>query len=220
MEFETNYLRVEKTARYLSYGKLSSKTKYFWFVLHGSRMLADQMIYKFEGFNPEEHFIIAPEALNRFYSSGFGGDLVASWMTKRDRLEEIKDFSNYLTNLYNLYLEELPQNCNKIVLAFSQGGTTGFRWLHNSKIELDHLIAYSCWIPEDINLMESETDLDHINKIYTYGKQDQYLVEERISALEEVIKKNNLSLTMEPYNGDHRVSKEQLRQIFNNHLSN
>jgi hypothetical protein len=39
MEINTHHIQTTKTARYSTYGILSSKTKYFWFVLHGSNML-------------------------------------------------------------------------------------------------------------------------------------------------------------------------------------
>ena len=91
MEIKTNYFISPKTARYSTYGELTPSTKYFWFALHGSKMLCEQMLYKFKNFDPKEHFILAPESFNRFYEKDFGGPVVASWMTKRDRLHEIKD---------------------------------------------------------------------------------------------------------------------------------
>ena len=96
MELKTDYFISPKTARYSTYGELTASTKYFWFALHGSKMLCEQMLYKFKDFDPKEHFVVAPEGLNRFYEKDFGGPVVASWMTKRDRLHEIKDNGNYL----------------------------------------------------------------------------------------------------------------------------
>jgi len=157
MEIKTHHLEVKKTARYASAGNLSESTKYFWFVLHGSLMTCEQILYKFSDFDPESHFIVAPEALSRTYLQGLTGEPVATWMTKRDRLFEIEDFSSYLTKLYNDCLSKLPVDCTKIVMGFSQGGTTALRWLHNSQIDLDISLSYSCWIPEDIDLKESET---------------------------------------------------------------
>mgnify|MGYP006154491927 FL=1 len=121
MEIKTHHIATPKTARYTSYGKLSSKTKYFWFVLHGSNMLSEQMLYKFKDFDPETHFVIAPEGLSRFYVNGFGGEVVASWMTKRDRLEEIHDFSVFCSTLYDTYVQKLPESCktkNRKVMNF------------------------------------------------------------------------------------------------------
>ncbi|MEE9438340.1 MAG: hypothetical protein V3V14_05025, partial [Saprospiraceae bacterium] len=174
MKIATHFFPVTKTARYVTFGILSPKTKFFWFAIHGTKMLCEQMLYKFKNFDPSTHFIVAPEALSRFYLEGYSGDVVATWMTSRDRLLEIEDYSNYLSQLYNEYLDQLPNDCKKIIFAFSQGGTTAFRWLHQKNIDVDFLIPYSCWIPEDIDLKLSKTKLDNVKMIYTYGIQDQF----------------------------------------------
>lgn len=215
MEVITASYQTQKTARYSTYGKLSKSTKYFWFALHGSKMTCEQMLYKFAAFDPNKHFVLAPEALNRFYADGFGGDVVASWMTKRDRLSEIEDFSNYLSGLYKKYAERLTEDCTKSILAFSQGGTSMYRWLHARNVDADFLFPYSCWIPEDIDLKESKTDLNLLTTKYTYGLDDQFLTPELISKVKTVIKKNKLDLEILPYDGDHRVSKKQLQVLFN-----
>ena len=218
MEIKTNYYTTQKIARYSTFGTLGPRTKYFWFALHGSKMLCEQMLYKFKEFDPEEHFVVAPEALIRFYEKDFGGPVVASWMTKRDRLNEIEDFSEYLSGLYTTFVGQLPLGCVKTILAFSQGGTTVFRWLHARKVEVDHLIPYACWIPEDIPLGEGKTDLRKINLLYTYGTRDQFLTEKRIAMVNAVIAQNNLTVKSLPYQGDHRVSKEQLKNIFEHYI--
>ena len=218
MEIKTDYYTTQKIARYSTYGTLSEKTKYFWFALHGSKMLCEQMLYKFKEFDPTEHFIVAPEALIRFYEKDFVGPVVASWMTKRDRLKEIADFSQYLSGLYASFESQLPQNCVKSILAFSQGGTTAFRWLHANNVAVEYLISYACWIPEDISLNESKTDLSKIKLLFTYGTEDQFLTEDRIAMINAVISQNNLAVTSLPYQGDHRVSKTQLQNIFDNYI--
>ena len=214
MEIKTEYIPTQKTARYVTYGTLSEKTEYFWFCLHGSNMLCEQMLYKFKDFNPQEHFVVAPEALNRFYANGFGGDVVASWMTSRDRLDEINDFSNYLSNLYDHFIADLAPNCRKIILGFSQGGTTAFRWLHHHKVEADILIGYSCWIPEDIDLKSSATALDNLSILYTYGNEDKYLTPDRIKMIKDVIGKNKLSVEIISYAGLHKIDRAHLKEMF------
>jgi len=218
MDLEIDYIEVKKTARFTTYGKLSQKTKYFWFALHGSKMRCDQILYKFSEFDPETHFIVAPEALSRFYLEGFGGDVVAMWMTKRDRLKEIADFSGYLTALYQKFESQLSPECSKIILGFSQGGTTTYRWLHHDQINVDHLIAYSCWIPEDIDLTLSKTELNATKSIYTYGLQDQFLTADRIEAVNAVIAKNKMDIRFEPYEGMHKISKAQLKNLFDKYI--
>ncbi len=213
MEVETRYINVNKKTRYVTYGRLHEGTKYFWFALHGSKMRCEQVLYKFQEFDPDTHFVVAPEALNKFYLKGFGGDVVASWMTSRDRLNEIEDFSNYLSDLYHQFIPQLNTSCKKIVLGFSQGGTTLYRWLHANEITVDVLIAYSCWIPEDIDLTLSKTDLSSIKQYYTYGIEDQFLTKDRIEMMNQVISKNQLDIEWLPYKGEHKIDKEQLNYM-------
>ena len=218
MEIKTHHIATPKTARYTAYGELSSKTKYFWFVLHGSNMLSEQMLYKFKHFDPETHFVIAPEGLSRFYVNGFGGEVVASWMTKRDRLEEIHDFSVYCSTLYDTYVQKLPECCKTIIMGFSQGGVTAMRWLHHLDVTVDFLIPYACWIPEDIDYLTAKTDWNKICKIYTYGAEDQFLNEKKIIEIQEICKAGNLDFHNEIYAGDHRVDKKQLKKIFKQYI--
>ena len=218
MEIKTHHIVTPKTARYSAYGNLSSKTKYFWFVLHGSNMLSEQMLYKFKDFDPETHFVIAPEGLSRFYVNGFGGEVVASWMTKRDRLEEIHDFSVYCSALYDSYVQKLPESCKTIIMGFSQGGVTAMRWLHHLNVTVDFLLPYACWIPEDIDYAAAKTDWSKICKIFTYGAEDQFLNEKKIIEIQEICKAGNLDFHHEIYTGDHRVDKKQLKKIFKQYI--
>ncbi len=218
MEIKTQYIVTPKTARYSAYGKLSSKTKYFWFVLHGSNMLSEQMLYKFKDFDPETHFVIAPEGLSRFYVNGFGGEVVASWMTKRDRLEEIHDFSVYCSALFDRYVQKLPESCKTIIMGFSQGGVTAMRWLHHLHVTVDFLLAYACWIPEDIDFGTAKTDWSKICKIFIYGTEDQFLNEKKIIEIQEICKAGNLDFHNEIYAGDHRIDKKQLKKIFKQYI--
>jgi len=219
-EIKTDHIEVKKTARVSTYGKLSDKTKYCWLVLHGSNMLCEQMLYKFAGFDPEEHFVIAPEAILRAYVKQFGGDVVASWMTKRDRLHEIDDLAYYLNQVVTKYFPQLPEGCKKIVLGFSQGGTMAYRWLNHSKVDLDLLIGYATWLPEEISLKESKTDLKQLKMVYTVGASDPFINEKRLPQVQEVMTKNGLDIPIEMYDGDHRVKKEQLKFLFEKYVEN
>ncbi|MBT8191341.1 MAG: hypothetical protein KJO29_13000 [Bacteroidia bacterium] len=214
MDFQTQHIKVSKTARYAVWGNPGQNIKYYWFVLHGSRMTCEQMIYKFRDFDPEKHLVIAPEGLNRFYASGFKGDVLSSWMTSRDRLHEIADFSEYLSQLYQSFEEKIPSKARKTILGFSQGATTAFRWLHAKSEKLDNLLAYAGWIPEDIDLRKSKTNLDQIKLIYTYGLQDPYLTVERIATMRQIIEKNQLDFSMIEYEGDHRIDRTHLHNLF------
>ena len=51
MKIENKFLKINKTVRYSTFGDLTSETKYFWILLHGSNMICEQMLYKFKNFN-------------------------------------------------------------------------------------------------------------------------------------------------------------------------
>jgi hypothetical protein len=83
---------VTKTARYFISGEPSESIEQVWFVCHGYAQLANYFIRNFEILNDGKNLIIAPEGLNRFYWKGFSDRVVASWMTKEDREDDIKDY--------------------------------------------------------------------------------------------------------------------------------
>ena len=219
MEVEAHFFTTQKTVRYSTYGSDIRRAKYFWFVLHGSKMLSEQMIYKFSDFDPEEHFVVAPEALHRFYEKNFGGPVVASWMTKRDRDLDIQDNGEYLSKLYTQFTNRLPEDAQKIILGFSQGGIIAYRWLHRHSIDVDAFIPYACGAPEDIDLTEAKTSLSTLPTYQTYGTSDQFLTPKRIEMVKNILAKNKLSTKMYPYEGDHRIDRNHLKKLFNDHIN-
>lgn len=218
MEIKNHSLVLQKTARYSVFGELTAQVECFWFVLHGSRMLCEQMLYKFKDFDPKKHLVVAPEALHRFYAKDFGGPVVASWMTKHHRLDDINDNGEYLSNLYGQYVNQLPKGCKKVILGFSQGGTILYRWLHKHKEAVDFIIPYAAWIPEDIDLKQSQTQLNTINTYFTYGEEDQFLTTERIKKIKQLTDEQGLKITYLPYSGDHRMDRNQLHHIYNHFI--
>ena len=219
MDIKNHSLTLQKTARYNVYGTLTEETECFWFVLHGSRMLSEQMLYKFKEFDPKKHFVVAPEGLHRFYEKDFGGPVVASWMTKHYRLDDIEDNGNYLHTLYNHYTAQLPTTAKKVILGFSQGGTILYRWLHRHKEEVDCIVPYAAWIPEDIDLTASKTPLNHAKTLFTYGEEDQFLTEKRLEKMKALIDKQGLDMTYLPHKGDHRIARTQLHYIYTNYIT-
>src|SRR5690554_4646496 len=142
MEFKatSNQLSVSKTARYYTAGTLDKKTKTIWFVCHGYGQLAKYFIQNFKVLDNGENFIVAPEALSRFYLQGFSGRVGATWMTKEDRENDIKDYNAYLSTLYKKVMKDIPLENVKInILGFSQGVSTVCRWVVSEKIKFDKL---------------------------------------------------------------------------------
>ena len=130
---QSHDLSFDFKARYYTLGHLGPSTKSVWFVLHGYGQLAAYFIKKFDTLKDNNIYVIAPEALSRFYvdplqSTGRASDRVgATWMTKENRLTDIE---NYLTYLNRLYLNlDLPDSVPVTILGFSQGAATVSRWI-------------------------------------------------------------------------------------------
>lgn len=200
-------ITVSKTANYFVLGDINT-AKTIWFVLHGYGYLAEFFIKKFEPIVNNETCVIAPEALSRFYLNGFNGRIGACWMTKHERLDEIKDYNNYLNLLFESVLTENNSNYTKInIVGFSQGGATACRWFASKKLPCTNLILWASVFPDDMdfNFISNET-----NTTLIYGTQDEFLTEERITILKKQIKKSGINCNIISFDGKHDIPKEVL----------
>ena len=153
MSIQNHSMVVSKTAHYSTFGNLNKNTtKYVWIVMHGYGQLASRMIKKFDFLNPNEHFVVAAEGLNRFYWDGKGDRYpVSCWMTRENRYDEIEDFTTYLQSLHDRYCRHINQNTKIIFFGFSQGCATMWRWIHSHQPQYDIAVNWAGWIPEDIS---------------------------------------------------------------------
>ena len=91
---QNKYIDVTKRARYFQIGEANFSTKKVWIVCHGYAMLSEFFIKKFEILNDGSTVIVAPEALNRFYITEDFSRVGASWMTKLEKENDIKENNN------------------------------------------------------------------------------------------------------------------------------
>lgn len=204
-----HHINTSKTARIFTHGVLTEKTKLIWIVAHGYGFLAEYFIKKFEELNPEEHFVIVPEALNRFYLKDMSGRVGASWMTTEDRENEINDYILYLDNVYKTLIS---QNSAKIVaLGFSQGAATIARWAVTTSKPLNRIVFWGGNIPNDCF-----SKMEKLNQLHPYllvGDEDEFIPKEK---LDEVMKGFiNIGLTFSHifYKGGHAILTQPLMQL-------
>lgn len=175
---QSHSLETTKTARYWTYGELTPQTKNVWFVCHGYGQLAEYFIKKFAVLNPETNFVIAPEALSKFYLKAFTGNVGATWMTKEDRLNEIKDYVNYLNQLYQHIFaqsEIKPEEVKIYAFGFSQGTSTVCRWVYNQQVKIDRLVVWAGNFPPDIDASLTTKILGEIPVFFVYGTEDELI---------------------------------------------
>lgn len=199
---------IPKTAAYYTIGSLST-AKTIWIVLHGYGYLAENFIKKFESIIHLESCVVAPEALSRFYLKGFNGKIGATWMTKHQREDEIKDYVNYLDSLYQVILAENQNCCTKInIVGFSQGGAVACRWFTQKKPSCTNLILWASVLPEDtiLDLKNSSTMVT-----FVYGNNDEFLTIDRINQFKATLETATTKYKTIEFAGNHDIPETVLR---------
>jgi predicted esterase len=205
-----NHIIVNKTARYYTGGELNEKTTRVWFVLHGFGQTAKSFLASFEPLMNDTAFFIAPEALNRFYLTGTGGSVGASWMTKEDRLNEIKDYVHYLDDLYEYF--ELDQFSAKItILGFSQGAPTITRWVNTTEHRIDNAIVYAGDVAPEILPLSGQSGLRKTKNYLIFGNRDEFITSKVIEKLKPTY--TELNFTEIVFDGKHEVKVEVLKGL-------
>jgi predicted esterase len=207
-------IRVKKTARYFLSLEKMDEVEEVWFVCHGYAQLASYFIRKFEVLEKPERLIVAPEGLHRFYQSGFGGRVVASWMTSEDRQNDINDYVNYFDQVYAEVLAALKNNKVKIiVLGFSQGTASVCRWLANGTSFADTIILWAGAFPPDLELAEFAEIFAKSRIILAIGDKDEFITEEAIQDQKRLLDKYSISYEYVKFEGKHEIVPEVLNAI-------
>jgi len=212
---KSHKILFEKTAHYSTIGEPSKKIKYIWIVCHGYGQLASLMIHKFDGFDEQEHFILAPEGLSRFYWNRSSPNPVgSSWMTKVDRLDEIADYTRYIKKLYNEYVPQMADDVEIILFGFSQGCATQIRWIMREFPKFHHLVLWGGLLPEDLDYTPHTEYFSDKNLYWVYGDKDQFLEQKHIDWHHKFMKEQSLSFKTIQFEGKHRIDREVLHNLF------
>ncbi|GEM_PF-412736 len=206
-------MAVETTAHYHTVGELSKKTKTIIFALHGYGQTSAYMAGKFDWIDPKSEFVICPEALNAFYW-GDERKPVACWMTKRHRYDEIEAFVGYLDQLYHRYCSHVNQETKIVFFSFSQGSATVWRWMHASQPRVNAVVNWAGWIPEDIGYTHLQEYFKEIDIYLHYGQEDEFINDDTVSRITDVIDENQLDVAVSKWPGKHHIPKPELIKFF------
>ncbi|HEY8164868.1 MAG TPA: hypothetical protein VIF83_04865 [Gemmatimonadaceae bacterium] len=213
-------INVGRTARYYTLGEPTSSVSDVWFVCHGYGQSAQEFIAQFEPIAAKSRLIVAPEALSRFYltgTTGFHGPearVVASWMTREDRENEIADYVAYLDDVYAKIFESVDRNSVRVtVLGFSQGGATANRWVTRGKSKADRLIMWGSLLATDSDLNQAAQFFRHVELTIVYGTRDQFGNREMIDKYEKLLKQHGIPYTLRNFEGGHRMDRETLASL-------
>ena len=200
-------------------GEVTPQTKYFILACHGYGQRAKHFIRKFNVLESDEVFVLAPEGLSMFYWKDFTGDVVASWMTKENRLSEIEDYANFIQQLYLQYTENLPKDAKIILLGFSQGCATIMRWVMREFPKADYLSFWGGVIPEDLDYTPHLEYFDDTDITFFHGDKDHLLTPERLVIVKQRIAGTGIRNIKEvPFEGGHTVERSVLLKWFDEHV--
>ncbi|MDQ3191725.1 MAG: serine hydrolase family protein [Bacteroidota bacterium] len=210
-----HHISVRKTGRYFISGQIDdTKIKNVWIVCHGYGQLAKYFLRNFEVLNNGENLLIAPEGLHRFYLKGYTDRVGASWMTKEDRLNDIKDYTNFLDDLYTEILGSFKGREVKInVLGFSQGAATVCRWLVNKKSKANNLILWAGVFPEDLQFEVEKSLFDSMNIFMVIGNKDEFISSEQIKLHESKLTQKGIKFEIIKFEGKHEINSMVLLEL-------
>lgn len=214
---DQHQLSVTRTARYFTSGN-STGPSAVWFVLHGYGQLAEPVAHECSVLDADQHFIVAPEALSRFYLSDpqrlHGPDVktAASWMTREDRESEIEDYVGYLDTLYDHIFEGIDRAKVSVhVLGFSQGASTACRWIDRGRLMADHLVLWAGLCPPEIDLARQDTPFGRIKISVVVGRGDALATPERVAELEARLEGRDYDLVR--FDGGHHLDRNVLLKL-------
>ena len=153
-----HHLAATRTARYYTLGAPGAAVREVWLACHGYGQLARYFLRKLAPLDDGTRLIVAPEALSRCYIENPGvahatARVGATWMTREDRLNEIRDYVGYLDAVH-AHVSARPawERVRLVVLGFSQGAATAARWAALGAAAPDALVLWAQGLPPDLDL--------------------------------------------------------------------
>jgi predicted esterase len=204
-------ISYQATNSYSTLNTLTPQTKNIWFVCHGMGYLSRFFLKYFKELNPDENYIVAPQAPSKYYMPPNFKHVGSSWLTRENTVKETENIMRYFDAVFEA--EKLTEVSNKlIVLGYSQGVSVAMRYLAKRKISCTKLILLSGGIPKEL----TPQDFDYLStEVHlSYGTQDEYLNEERIEQERSRIKElfgEQVQIT--PFDGNHIVNVELLKTL-------
>ncbi len=197
----------------MSMGGGAEKIHSIWIVCHGYGQLASDFIRSFEDIASSERLIVAPEGLSRFYLSGTDGRIGASWMTREERDNEIRDYLGYLNRLWEELQQTYPiHNAAVHILGFSQGAAAVCRWVHHNRVPCQRIILWGGGIPPEI-IASPDSRLKSLPLLAVVGNRDQYLSPELVKTELAKYEQAGFSVEYRSFPGGHVIDQAVLADL-------
>jgi predicted esterase len=209
-------IEVTRTARYYMLGG-GSPGGHLWIVLHGFGQLARDFVEYFAELNEDDRTVVAPEALNRYYTAPVSvpsseRPVGATWMTKEFRDAEIRDYVRYLDRLHAELAAKL-QPRRTIVVGFSQGGATASRWTVQGNTDIHSLVLWGATLPPDLDLAAARSRLTRTRLELVIGRTDQYISAEAVARERDRLTQGGIPFELIEYDAGHSIKRAVLQEL-------
>ncbi len=212
MNSTEKHISYQTTNSYSTLNHLTENTKTVWFVCHGMGYLSRYFLKYFKDLNPEDNYIIAPQAPSKYYQQP-KMHVGANWLTRDNTMSDMDNILNYFDAIFEA--EQLPpKNKQFIVLGYSQGVSVALRYLAHRKIQCHQLVLHSGGIPKELIPKDFQYLNSDMKVKLVYGTKDEYLNDERMT--EERQRAENLfgnRLQILPFDGKHVVNVDLINKL-------
>jgi len=212
-EPEERRLTVPRSARYRMLGG-GGPYREVWIVLHGFGQLAEGFIRWFLPALAPGRLIVAPEALNRYYTDHTTRKVGATWMTSEDRLAEIADYVRYLDLVVAELQSSVPMAGARFeVHGFSQGSATACRWATMGQVRPRRLVLWGGGVPPDLDLAQHGAALTAARLTLVLGDRDEFISEDQVTAESRRLGDAGVEFELLRFRGGHTVPAQVLARM-------
>jgi len=229
----TESLEVRRTALVASLGPEAAPgagVRELWYVIHGYSMRAVPFLEDCRAIARPDRLIVAPEALSRYYDGALPPDssdpartkamlahrsasVVASWMTRDQRDDEIRDYINYLDDVHAIMTRRFGGAAPPVtVLGFSQGGATALRWIAMGNVRPARLVIWASSMPPELDYA-ADARVRAPELSYVCGTTDQFITPKVLDQQHAMLRAANLPFRALSFVGGHRLDDGTLRTL-------
>jgi len=207
---DEHFLRVSRTARYVTLGTPGPRLQELWLVCHGYGQLAKRFVGSFADLDDGTRMIVAPEGLSRFYIDRTQEQMMgASWMTREDRLHEIDDYLAFLDALYDEVRTGIGRELPVTALGFSQGVATATRWAARTRAPLCHLVVWAGTLPPEVDLTVFRSKRITV----VCGDRDELITPKVRGTEEHRLRAAGITPEVKIFSGHHEVPAAVVREL-------
>lgn len=211
MNSQEKEITYKTSNSYSTLNTLTNQTKSVWLVCHGMGYMSRYFLRYFKHLNPEENYIIAPQAPSKYYIQP-RMHVGANWLTRDNTAAGTENIINYFDAV--LEAENIPAEINLIVFGYSQGVSVALRYLAKRQLQCNQIVIHSGGIPKEL-IPKDFAYLAKDTKVkLVYGTEDEYLDENRMQLESERAKDlfgDKISITS--FNGKHVVNVDFINNL-------